>query len=472
MSKDIEGQGYRPPDTSREPTNYQDVPIIELPSDETFLQFTTPENLQSAKKILASKLNNKIRKRLIELLTTQEQDAIREHYLATTTDSDVEEWAETQSFDFPNGIEEAQKSESQSAPKTNDRFAYTQRVTLRAALRRAINEVKKEGQGFLTLNKQALSEHFYIDPATDRAEQLIEEIKRALHTELDLEVRNAAELANAKGIEKQDDKTEAYNAKGIKTFATQELHKLREYGTDSDCVAVVYFDINEFREVNAIIGHQDADALLVEIVRALKQELTEGDGIARTGGDEFSLVLPTKKVNVQDIMERVRTAIAAIDTPEKQKLQEGGIELGVAGGIKIITKKDSNATYEGALTVAEHAALLQKLEGHGFQEFSPEIFARIREKILEDGDERDSFCKAIAERNFTRKVRSAQRRLKNNNPRLAALAEDELKELDNQIKSEKRIIDKKLRAAEYGDTQVEEIFQLIFSEDTKKTISD
>jgi len=56
-------------------------------------------------------------------------------------------------------------------------------------------------------------------------------------------------------------------------------------------LAVVYLDINGFKEVNDSVGHHGGDLLVCEIARRVEAALPEGARLARVGGDEFVVVL-------------------------------------------------------------------------------------------------------------------------------------------------------------------------------------
>jgi len=56
-------------------------------------------------------------------------------------------------------------------------------------------------------------------------------------------------------------------------------------------VAVVYLDLDGFKQVNDIHGHEMGDRLLVQLARNMKEALREGDTLARIGGDEFVVIL-------------------------------------------------------------------------------------------------------------------------------------------------------------------------------------
>jgi len=56
-------------------------------------------------------------------------------------------------------------------------------------------------------------------------------------------------------------------------------------------MALVFLDLDLFKEVNDTLGHDEGDALLQEVSRRLLTCVRATDQVARLGGDEFTLIL-------------------------------------------------------------------------------------------------------------------------------------------------------------------------------------
>lgn len=74
-------------------------------------------------------------------------------------------------------------------------------------------------------------------------------------------------------------------------------------------------DIDYFKEVNDIFGHQIGDDCLVAVSHALSQTLRRpGDVVARFGGDEFVAILPqVKQEDTRNMAEAMRQAVIDLD---------------------------------------------------------------------------------------------------------------------------------------------------------------
>jgi diguanylate cyclase (GGDEF)-like protein len=90
------------------------------------------------------------------------------------------------------------------------------------------------------------------------------------------------------------------------------LHERLEAAVSAEeSTLVIAVDIDGFKPVNDSYGHAAGDALLVEIARRLTTCIRTGDTAARTGGDEFTLVLPGSSAERgRRIAQRILDAIA------------------------------------------------------------------------------------------------------------------------------------------------------------------
>ena len=79
----------------------------------------------------------------------------------------------------------------------------------------------------------------------------------------------------------------------------------------SSQTAVIAFDIDHFKQINDRYGHAKGDEVLVAVVAACRSVLRECDVVARTGGEEFTVLLPeTSRGTAEMIADRLRRRIA------------------------------------------------------------------------------------------------------------------------------------------------------------------
>ena len=77
--------------------------------------------------------------------------------------------------------------------------------------------------------------------------------------------------------------------------------------------AVIFFDLDEFKEINDSFGHRAGDALLIRVAGEAGTLVRRNEIFARLGGDEFAILLPGVQANEAEILaERVVRAVAQI----------------------------------------------------------------------------------------------------------------------------------------------------------------
>lgn len=105
-------------------------------------------------------------------------------------------------------------------------------------------------------------------------------------------------------VASHDPLTNVLIRKDMLVVCEQELARSRRHGHS---MALLMIDVDQFKAINDIHGHQVGDRVLVELVRRIIPLLRRSDRIGRFGGDEFLVLLPeTPKENAMLVANRLR----------------------------------------------------------------------------------------------------------------------------------------------------------------------
>ncbi|WP_348946187.1 GGDEF domain-containing protein [Chitinibacter sp. FCG-7] len=121
-------------------------------------------------------------------------------------------------------------------------------------------------------------------------------------------------------------------------------------------LTLLALDLDHFKRVNDVYGHDAGDAVLVTVAKTLRGILRECDLPARFGGEEFIVALPQTTIDgAMIIAERIRTAIAA------QAISVNGQEIHCTVSIGVVQVKGK--AFDLALKQADQALYQAKEAG-------------------------------------------------------------------------------------------------------------
>jgi diguanylate cyclase (GGDEF)-like protein len=137
--------------------------------------------------------------------------------------------------------------------------------------------------------------------------------------------------------------------------------------------AVLFCDLDGFKDINDSLGHDHGDNLLVTISRRLAGSLRPSDTVARFGGDEF-VVLGEDLHSEQDgvrLAERLSEAVA-------EPIQLGGQEVALSASIGIVFARDARADPGMLIRDADAAMYVAKAKGRPrIEVFDPAVRRKV-----------------------------------------------------------------------------------------------
>jgi diguanylate cyclase (GGDEF)-like protein/PAS domain S-box-containing protein len=147
---------------------------------------------------------------------------------------------------------------------------------------------------------------------------------------------------------------------GRRLFYDRLEHEIRVAHRAGCLLALLFIDLDLFKEVNDSLGHEAGDSLLVKAAERLAASVRESDTVARMGGDEFTAILP--KIDSLEDVERVAALIVtALSAPFN--INGTMITISASVGVAIYPDDAKNATE--LLSQADRAMYVAKAQGRG-----------------------------------------------------------------------------------------------------------
>jgi diguanylate cyclase (GGDEF)-like protein len=181
--------------------------------------------------------------------------------------------------------------------------------------------------GFLAVFSRSAS-HRYDDEVTRELEELAQRAGPA--------IANARRFREARQLADLDALTGLHNRRYFHETLAREVSRAQRYGRR---LALVVFDLDDFKAINDRIGHLAGDAVLAEIAERVRDVVRAADIACRVGGDEFAVILPESSMEDADqLYHRVRGAVSS-----RAVAQAGRLNL--SAGIAELTEEDDPTTF-------------------------------------------------------------------------------------------------------------------------------
>lgn len=112
--------------------------------------------------------------------------------------------------------------------------------------------------------------------------------------------------------------------------------------------ALLFVDLDGFKNINDQFGHKAGDAVLQEVARRLQQMVRQSDTVGRWGGDEMLILLvDTERARLSSLLEQCRRAM-------EKPIQFAGSQLVVGASIGLAIAPDDGDTLDDLIRAADH----------------------------------------------------------------------------------------------------------------------
>jgi diguanylate cyclase (GGDEF)-like protein len=149
-------------------------------------------------------------------------------------------------------------------------------------------------------------------------------------------IENARRFREARQLADLDALTGLHNRRYFHETLAREVARAHRYGR---ALALVVFDLDDFKAINDRIGHLAGDAVLAETAERVKDVVRSADIACRVGGDEFAVILPES--STADADQLYHRLLGAVST---RPVGQAG-RLFVSAGIAELTEADDPTTF-------------------------------------------------------------------------------------------------------------------------------
>jgi diguanylate cyclase (GGDEF)-like protein/PAS domain S-box-containing protein len=174
-------------------------------------------------------------------------------------------------------------------------------------------------------------------------------------------------------------------------------HELRRAERHGYYGAVLFIDLDQFKNINDSLGHPVGDRVLQEVAARLLNTVRDEDLVVRLSGDEFVVVLTVLDQNIEtaalragEISEKIRSVIS-------QPCMYDNMELRITCSVGVVVYPDKNNSVHELLRYADTAMYQVKEKGRDAIEFfNEEMAEKVSRQLVMEGD----LHRALEEKQF------------------------------------------------------------------------
>ena len=144
-------------------------------------------------------------------------------------------------------------------------------------------------------------------------------------------IDNAKRFREARQLADLDALTNLHNRRFFHETLAREVARAQRYDRN---LALIVFDVDDFKAVNDQIGHLAGDSVLAEAAERVRDVVRSADIACRVGGDEFAVILPESALTDADqLYRRIQAAVSARPITQVGKLH-------LSAGVAELTAED------------------------------------------------------------------------------------------------------------------------------------
>lgn len=189
-----------------------------------------------------------------------------------------------------------------------------------------------------------------------------------------LEKRVAERTEALQTMANRDALTGLFNRRGLQRWMDERIAQATPEG-----IAVLFLDLDRFKQINDGLGHDLGDRVLQEVARCFEARMPADAAVARWGGDEFVVVIPLLPDDADRGMRLAMTLRERVMAPLQvdEELLHVGVSIGVAR-----FPRDGKSPSE-LIRAADLAATEVKRSGRGHIMAYHELLSRVQKRRLE-----------------------------------------------------------------------------------------